>query len=80
MKLLQISVDFKFYPEAENGAFPPKYLQTRQIKLPPHLINSSLKSVLHFTKHSCASGNFWLEVCNWDTLEKMHAFRKKSMT
>lgn len=43
----------------------------------PHLLNFPLKLVLHFTKHSCASGNSWLEVCSWDILEKMYTFRKK---
>lgn len=53
----------------------PKNLQPRQTELPPHLINSSLKLILHFIKHSSASGNSWLEVCNWDILENTHTFR-----
>lgn len=60
IKLLSISMDLKFYPEAQKGAFAPKYLPPRQTELPPHLINCSLKLVVHFTMHSCASGNSWL--------------------
>lgn len=57
----------------------PKNLQPRQTELPPHLVNSSLKLILHFIKRSSASGNSWLEVCNWDILENTHTFRKESM-
>lgn len=74
----ETSVDFnglQILPGGSKGSICTQVPPVKT-KFPPHLLNFPLKLVLHFTKHSCASGNSWLEVCRWDILEKMYTFRK----